>query len=176
MKLKLEVSETLIWHDGPQLFVANDSIDGLYLCLATGDGTTDTPQFIAVAISPMRLQSFKLGKTDLHDIFKSPELNNWLSVDLSTENQLIASLYDVTEGLPEHLLPESGVLLFKHHALRPEIFEAVKMSAVAKEANMNPALLRQYVIGAKSPSPEQAHRIQTALHRVGQRLLELRLV
>lgn len=176
MKLNLEVSETLIWHDGPQLFVANDSIGGLYLCLATGDELNDAPQFIAVAISPARLQWLKSGKIDLYTTFKKPELSNWLAVELTDNNLLIASPYDAPDGLPEHLLPESGVLLFNAPLLRPEIFEAVKMSAVAKEANMNPALLRQYVTGVKQPSQEQARRVQAALHRVAQRLLEVRLV
>lgn len=118
MKLNLEVSETLIWHDGPQLFVAIDSIGGLYLCLAAGDGYDEVPQYIAVAISSVRLQALKAGKIDLYSIFKKPELNNWLGVDLTNNNHLTACTYDVLEGLPDYLLPEPGVLLFNQPLLR----------------------------------------------------------
>jgi hypothetical protein len=175
MKLDLEVSETLIWHDGPQLFTATDSIGGVYLCLAADDGLNEAPPFIAVALSSARLQALKSGKIDLYQVFKAPELNNWLSVNINNENQLVAVPYDVSD-LPEHFLPEQGVILSSQPLLSPEIFEAVKMSAVAKEANMNPTLLRQYVAGVKHPSPEQAMRVQAALHRVAQRLLEVRLL
>ncbi|MCY7328274.1 MAG: hypothetical protein LH618_06990 [Saprospiraceae bacterium] len=51
-----------------------------------------------------------------------------------------------------------------------------RIGSIAKEAGMNPTLLRQYVSGVKRPSPEQARRVQDALHRLAQRLLEVRFV
>lgn len=47
-----------------------------------------------------------------------------------------------------------------------EHFDFLKISNVAEHAGMNPALLRQYVSGAKNPSPEQTKRIEETLHRL----------
>ena len=55
MKIELKVQETLIYHDGPQIFVSQDKIDGLYIRLAVDD----TPQYISVAISALRSQELR---------------------------------------------------------------------------------------------------------------------
>lgn len=46
----------------------------------------------------------------------------------------------------------------------------LKISAIAKRANMNPGLLRQYVAGVKHPSAEQAKRIEDAIHHLAEEL------
>jgi hypothetical protein len=51
-------------------------------------------------------------------------------------------------------------------------FDFLKISTVAKHANMNPGLLRQYVSGNKNPSVEQAKRIESTLHRLASELSE----
>lgn len=61
MKNSISVIETLIWHDSPQLFVAKDTSDGFYICLAVDD-LKEVPLYISVAISPSRLQLLKAGK------------------------------------------------------------------------------------------------------------------
>jgi hypothetical protein len=179
MKIPLSVQETLIWHDMPQLFVANDPVGGLYLCLLTDDGEA-MPVYIAVALSAERLRMMRQGQMDLHSAFARPELGFWLSIkDFSGETAL-AELLPEQKSLPEKWLPAPGEYLPQEPgaapALAPESFEALKVSAVAKEAGMNPALLRQYVAGVKHPSPEQSRRVQEALHRLARRLLEVRLV
>ena len=83
---------------------------------------------------------------------------------------MLGVVFDPVSG--EFLSQEPGEAPF----IRPESFEAVKVSAVAKEAGMNPTLLRQYVSGVKRPSPEQSRRVQDALHRLARRLLDVRLI
>ncbi|MFN0035677.1 MAG: DUF6575 domain-containing protein [Saprospiraceae bacterium] len=179
MNIPLSVQETLIWHDVPQLFVASDPVGGLYLCLLTDD-SSETPAYVAVAVSAERLRAVRQGQTDLHSAFARPELGCWLSISDFFEKNALAELLPEQKTLPENWLPTPGEYLSQvpgeASALAPESFEAVKVSAVAKEAGMNPALLRQYIAGVKRPSPEQSRRVQEALHRVARRLLELRFV
>ncbi len=172
MNFSLSIQETLIWHDYPQLFVAKDKIGGLQLCLAIDD----TPQYLSVAISSTRLQDLKLGKIDLHSVFATPELGVWFRVKLTDTDEIIAEIIPSTESIPPEWLPVPNVFLPYTPLLRPETFEVVKVGAVAKEAGMNPTLLRQYLSGVKQPSREQALRVQDALHRVAKRLLEVQFV
>ena len=172
MNISLTVQETLIWHDFPQLFVAKDKIGGLQLCLAIDE----TPQYISVAISPTRLHDLKLSKIDLHTVFANPELGAWFKVNLTNNEDILAEAMPFTEKIPQEWLPMPNEFLPYTPLLRPETFEVVKVGAVAKEAGMNPTLLRQYLSGVKHPSREQALRVQDALHRVAQRLLAVQFV
>lgn len=175
MKIILTVQETLIWHDIPQLFVAKDPVGGQYLCLAI-NAEEVLPRYIAVAVSAERLQQLKSGKIDLYGIFAHPEMGIWFQITAFEENQAVAEAIPNMEKLPDAWLPEPGAFLPVSPLLRPETFEAVKIVAVAKEAGMNPALLRQYLSGVKRPSPEQVRRVQDALHRLARRLLDVQLV
>ena len=175
MKIFLTVSETLIWHDTPQLFVAKDLVGGFHLCLAVED-TDELPHYITVAISQARLQLLKTGKIDLHSVFANPEMGTWFQITSFEETRVVAEPLPKQKKLPNEWLPEPGEFLPFQPLLRPETFDALKVGAVAKEAGMNPSLLRQYLSGVKRPSPEQARRVQDALHRVAQRLLEVRFV
>ena len=175
MKIALTIQETLIWHDFPQLFAAKDKIGGLHLCLAV-DELEGIPQYISVAISTARLQDVKLGKTDLYTVFASPELGSWFHVVVLEKGDILAEVAPFSEKIPEKWLPTPNEFLPRVPLLRSENFEAVKISAVAKEAGMNPTLLRQYLSGIKNPSAEQALKVQNALHRVAQRLLDVHFV
>lgn len=175
MKILLTIQETLIWHDFPQLFVAKDKIGGLQLCLAVDDSGS-TPQYISVAVSASRLQDLKLSKIDLYSVFTQPELGSWFRVHLTENEEVLAEIVPSNEKIPAEWLPTPQEFLPRSGLLRSETFEIVKIGAVAKEAGMNPTLLRQYLSGIKRPSPEQALRVQNALHRVAERLLEVRFV
>lgn len=172
MNLSLTVQETLIWHDFPHLFVAKDKIGGLQLCLAIDD----TPRYISVAISNARLQDLKLSNIDLYTVFTRPELDGWFRVNLTENGELLAHAMPSAEQIPGAWLPMPNVFLPFTPMLRPDMFDAVKISAVAREAGMNPTLLRQYLSGIKQPSREQALRVQDALHRVAKRLLAVQFV
>lgn len=172
MNISLTVQETLIWHDFPQLFVAKDKIGGLQLCLAIDD----TPHYISVAISTARLQDLKLSKIDLHSVFANPELDAWFRVNITDTEAVFAEAVLSDEKIPQEWLPIPQEFLPYSPLLRPETFDVVKIGAVAKEAGMNPTLLRQYLSGVKHPSREQALRVQDALHRVAQKLLAVEFV
>ena len=50
----------------------------------------------------------------------------------------------------------------------------LKISSIAKKAGMNESLLRQYKSGITTASPEQAKKIQTAVHDLGRELLAVK--
>jgi hypothetical protein len=177
MKVLMTVQEILIWHDAPQLFVSNDSVGGIHLCLATD---IEAPHYLVVAISPARLRLLKTNQIDLYSVFAQPELNAWLQIKSLEATQIIAEPMPELIQPPVDWLPTPNTFLNLQPSeallLRPESFASVKVGAVAKEAGINATLLRQYVSGVKRPSLEQALRVQDALHRVAERLLEVRLV
>lgn len=168
MNILLSVQETLIWYDFPHLFVAKDKIDGLQLCLAVDDA----PQYISVAISANRLRDLKLAKIDLHSVFAQPELDTWFRVNLTSTDEIVAEEVLDKSSIPQEWLPMPNEFLPYTPIIRSETFDIVKVRAVAKEAGMNPTLLREYLSGVKHPSREQALRVQDALRRVAQRLLD----
>ena len=54
-----------------------------------------------------------------------------------------------------------------------EVFNVLKINAVADSAGINKSLLRQYAIGKKHPSERQAKKIETAVRELGQRLMHV---
>ncbi|MBA2563254.1 MAG: hypothetical protein H0V14_10165 [Chitinophagaceae bacterium] len=54
-----------------------------------------------------------------------------------------------------------------------EKFNFLKISAIAEHAQMNPALLRQYVSGVKNPSKNQAKKIENAIKSLGRQMINL---
>ncbi|TLU99157.1 hypothetical protein [Dyadobacter luticola] len=54
-----------------------------------------------------------------------------------------------------------------------EVFDDVKVGAIAKRAGMNPSLVRHYVAGTKFPSEQQAKRLEDAIHELGKKLREV---
>lgn len=49
----------------------------------------------------------------------------------------------------------------------------VKVSNIAKKANINPSLLRQYKTGKTEASEEQAKKVLKAMHQLGEELLSI---
>ena len=49
-------------------------------------------------------------------------------------------------------------------------FNELKISSIAKRAEINPSLLRQYATGNKYPSVGQAKKIQSAVHDLAKKL------
>ncbi len=54
-----------------------------------------------------------------------------------------------------------------------ELIPELKISSIAKKANINQSLLRQYKTGNKTASTEQVYKIQTAIHNLGKELLSV---
>lgn len=54
-----------------------------------------------------------------------------------------------------------------------EVFDDVKVTGIARRAGINPSLVRHYVVGSKYPSPQQAKRLESAIHELGDKLREV---
>ncbi|MCE6990301.1 hypothetical protein [Dyadobacter sp. CY323] len=54
-----------------------------------------------------------------------------------------------------------------------ELFDDVKVGAIAKRAGLNPSLVRHYVAGTKFPSEQQAKKLEDAIHELGEKLREV---
>ena len=67
----LRIDKILDFCDVPQLFVARDAFDTLYLCLLYDDETVY--RYTGIRISTRRLESFLAGKADLRLLYLQPE-------------------------------------------------------------------------------------------------------
>ena len=54
-----------------------------------------------------------------------------------------------------------------------EQFNYLKISAIAEKADLNAALLRQYVAGIKNASPKQAKKVEYAIQKIGRELARI---
>jgi predicted RNase H-like HicB family nuclease len=54
-----------------------------------------------------------------------------------------------------------------------DVLSAVKINSIADLAGINQSLMRQYASGVKYPSPQQAKRIQEAVHLLGKKLMQV---
>jgi predicted transcriptional regulator len=52
-------------------------------------------------------------------------------------------------------------------------FNYLKITAIAEKANLNATLLRQYVTGIKHASPQQAKKVEVAIHKIGKELAKI---
>jgi len=105
----LTMERVLDFYDQPQLFVARDSFNTIYLCLLFDD--EPTAQYTAIRICDSRLKSFTNGTLDLRSIYEQPEVSGeYFDVSFSenayhiepasfrkiTEDRLPAQGYTVT--------------------------------------------------------------------------------
>lgn len=117
MKDVLRVDKILDFCDVPQLFVARDDFDTLYLCLLYED--EPTCRYTGIRISTRRLESFLAGDIDLRSlfihqeteqeyfdvVFRSGQYQKELSADkLLTENKLPASGYILSGDVRENVI------------------------------------------------------------------------
>lgn len=138
--------ETLIYYDGPELFLAADQIDTHYLCLLIERNEVD--RFLCVPASKKRISEFYNGMVDLRDIYLSPETKELFSVetkDLTYKKLLLQPIADVSEAW----LPETGL---KFHR------EPISDETVVQESND-----RKRAIIHLSLSPPEA-RGETRIH------------
>ncbi|MBN7811003.1 hypothetical protein J0A68_08555 [Algoriphagus sp. H41] len=99
-------------------------------------------------------------------------LTDFASSVSELEEKMKDLLWDFEEVSPESVQFEH---LFDVSALFQR-FDFLKISNVAEHAGMNPGLLRQYVSGAKSPSLDQAKKIERTLHELATELQKVTIV
>ncbi len=110
MNKQFNISQILVYYDFPEVFLAKDTIGTNYLCLLINDENQQLT-YIATAISQSRLVSFLNGKTDLREVFETPELREWFIFNEIAEP--IDGIKFEKETLPEDFLPEPGFVFQK---------------------------------------------------------------
>ncbi len=125
--MKISKTRTLLYYDGPVLFVGQDSVNTSYLCLLIKK-TEDRDKYLCVAISPTRLNSLIVGDVDLRVVFENPEVQSYYSLDVAdaAPDDLTLVILD-QENLDKTWFPNPGTYLSK-------VPEQVKSEAIAKEA------------------------------------------
>lgn len=56
-----------------------------------------------------------------------------------------------------------------------DIFKSINVSELARSAEVNESLLRQYAKGIKYPSIKQAKKIESAIHKLGENLKSIKI-
>lgn len=104
--------------------------------------------------------------------YKANLLTDFASSVPELEKKMKNLLWEFEEVSPESVKFDH---LFDVSALFQR-FDFLKISNVAEHAGMNPGLLRQYVSGVKSPSLEQAKKIEHTLHELAAELQKVIIV
>ncbi len=121
---------------------------------------------------------------ELQGVISHPNFTIFAAED--TTDALIATFREQIQGFLDNEckdIPEwQGVKVedieFDYVATVEGLFDAfdfLKISAIAKEAGINASLLRQYASGIKYPSMATAKKIEQALHRLAQSMLQMQV-
>lgn len=108
MEEELRIDKILDFCDVPQLFVARDAFDTLYLCLLYDDETVY--RYTGIRISARRLDDFLAGKMDLRLLFLQPE-NGGEYYDVVFQSGEYRKTLSTENMLNEDKLPAAGYVL-----------------------------------------------------------------
>src|SRR5262245_12983338 len=123
IRTTLEPDRLLYEYDGPRIFTSKDSADNLYLAYFC-DEDERTTRFLVVTFSERLLDALTAGSMNVRDALTRPQ--SWL-VDLDNDWQLTGSWRIDVDTLPTGVIPEPGVMLWRH--LTPVINPVVLRSA-----------------------------------------------
>ncbi len=118
--MRLGLLEILDFYDVPQLFVAKDAVDTLYLCLFYGFDDEDRQLCIAVSISGGRLNDFLTGHIDLRQIYLEPEQSLF---DVIVDGNVIEAVIR-NEAPSDEMLPDEGYSMDYNRHESNEMIEA----------------------------------------------------
>ena len=135
MNNKLTIERILDFCDVPQLFIARDAFDTIYLCLLYED--QPSCQYTAIRISNTRLQSFLSGQEDLRELYDNPE-NAFEYFDVEyNENDYFFKPHQAT-SVCEDRLPLSG------YKMSGDEHEAVVVHIPVQDRNLLKDLVRKF--------------------------------
>lgn len=131
----LRIDKILDFCDVPQLFVARDAFDTLYLCLLYEDETAC--RYTGIRISAHRLDAFLSGKTDLRMLFLRPENEQEYYDVVFQEGEYRKELFR-QDMLSEEKLPTAG------YVLSGEMRENVVINLPMKDRSLLAELVRKF--------------------------------
>lgn len=135
MNDKLTIERILDFYDVPQLFIARDAFDTIYLCLLYDDDPSC--RYTAIRISNGRLQSFLNGDQDLRTLFDKPETPfEYFDVEYRDNEYYFEPHQSTSVG--EERLPLSG------YRMSGDEQEAVVVHIPVKDRNLLKDLVRKF--------------------------------
>lgn len=123
----LTIDRILDFYDLPQLLVARDGFDTLYLCLLFND--EPMPLYTAIRVSERRLQAFNNGSIDLRRMFERPEIDGEY-FDVSFSDNAYHIEYSPLKRLNEERLPAEG------YTAARQTMENVTLSVPLSDTNL----------------------------------------
>ena len=135
MNNKLTIDRILDFCDVPQLFIARDAFDTIYLCLLYED--EPSCQYTAIRISNNRLQEFLGGEKDLRELFDNPETSfEYFDVEYRDDDYYFEPHQSASVG--EELLPLSG------YKMSGDEQEAVVVRIPVKDRSLLKDIVRKF--------------------------------
>lgn len=120
MKRTLIPRDILVYYDGPELFVGIDQVGARYICLLAESNDT-LERYLCAPISAERLSNFIIGKVDLLDIFKEPEIDEIYTVVVEDSSVTEVSMQPISfSDLHADWLPEKG-FFFEQEAMPTDL-------------------------------------------------------
>lgn len=147
--------ETLVYYDGPELFIAHDQLDVLYVCLLVEKA--DGPEkLICIPVSKGRLNDFASGKVDLRSIIETPETGEqFVGIVTNGDFQRIPIVHIPANDVPAEWLPESGFFI------KPETVPNILVIEESQER-------QRAIIHCSLNPPEARQHPKIAAERLGQ--------
>jgi len=150
MKRSIALKETLVYYDGPEVFVGADQVNTSYLCLLV-ERALSSDRFLCIPISPQRLAAFCLGEIDLREIYEKPEVRETYYAEVAGQYETIELKEIPPDSFSEEWLPEPGFYFAK---------EAPRDEAISQQADSR---FRAIVhISATPPEATEESKISTA--------------
>lgn len=84
MRLSIRNRETLVYHDGPVLFIGADEVDTLYLC-AIVERTSQFDKYLCAPVSKKRLARLRRGLLPVRSVFDEPEQDRFAVIEVANE-------------------------------------------------------------------------------------------
>lgn len=131
----LRIDKILDFCDVPQLFVARDAFDTLFLCLLYDD--EEIYRYTGIRISARRLDTFLAGDTDLRTLYLQPE-NEREYYDVVFQSGEYRKVPLMENVLPEDKLPSAGYVLPK------DTRENVVINLPVTDRNLLTELVRKF--------------------------------
>jgi len=122
MNRNAQYIETLIYYDGPQLFLAQDQFDTHYLCLLVQNNEL-FDKFLCVPISLARLYNFYQKEIDLRKVYVSPESDELYLTEISDFSTDTFELTPISSQVTESWLPDAGFYFEKEQDYSETIIE-----------------------------------------------------
>ncbi len=135
MEDMLRIDKLLDFCDVPQLFVARDAFETLYLCLLYED--EPACRYTGIRISARLLDAFLTGKADLRQLFLQPE-NEREYYDVVFQSGEYRKTLSDEKTLPEDKLPTAG------YVLPEDARESIVISLPMKDRNLLAELVRKF--------------------------------